>query len=208
MVAFAACKKGNTYYEDYQLPDAEFDGTTLKFLESQGAVYDSLLLALDRVPDLRAKLNSMSDTLTFFASSNSSFTNAIEAMNSVRKAGNRTPLYLEDIPQLMLDSLMYHYTFRGNHNTESLDQLVEGKEIRSIDDYRMHMMYNVTSASGVTGGGQQQIKLSDMNNSIFQRYWQESNTSVVNIKTKNGTLHVLTPSHNFGFSKLAKLLNK
>ncbi|UIR55387.1 fasciclin domain-containing protein [Sphingobacterium sp. SRCM116780] len=208
VIGFAACKKGNTYYEDYQLKDTEFKGTTLNFLETQGSVYDSLLLALERVPDLRSKLNSTTDTLTFFATTNSSFTNALEAMNAVRKASNRAPLFIEDIPQIVLDSLMYHYAFNGNYNTNSLEEFKEGKEVRAIDNYRMHLMFKVTSASGITNGGQQQIKLSDINNSIFQRYWQESNTSVVNIKTTNGTVHILSPSHNFGFSKLAKILNK
>jgi len=208
IIGFSSCKKGNTYYEDYQLKDTEFKGTTLNFLETQGTSYDSLLFALERVPDLRRKLNATTDTLTFFAMSNSSFTNAIEAMNAVRMAANRNPLYIEDIPQLILDSLLYHYAFNGIYNTNYLKDFREGREIRSIDDYRMNMMYTVTSASGITNGGQQQIKLSDMNNSIFQRYWQESNTSVVNVKTTNGTVHILSPSHNFGFSKLAKLLNK
>ncbi|MFU1858062.1 hypothetical protein ACK8HY_13680 [Sphingobacterium sp. NGMCC 1.201703] len=208
LLSIASCKKGNTYYEDFQVKYTEFDGTSLEFLESQGNTYDSLLLVLDRVPSVRAKLKDANATTTFFAMTNSSFTNALDAMNGVRKAGNRSPLYLEDIPQLILDSLTYHYAFDGEYDTPYLRDFVEGKVIKAIDDYNMTLKYKVTSASGIIGGGQQQIILSDMNRSIFQRYWQESATSVVNIRTQNGMLHVLAPSHNFGFSKLAKLLNK
>ncbi|MFA4977401.1 hypothetical protein D3C81_835440 [compost metagenome] len=208
LLGIASCKKGNTYYEDFQVKYTEFDGTTLEFLESQGSTYDSLLLVLDRVPSVRAKLKDTKVKTTFFAMTNSSFTNALEAMNGVRKAGNRSPLYLEEIPQLILDSLTYHYAFDGAYDTPYLRDFVEGKVIKAIDDYSMTLKYKVTSASGIIGGGQQQIILSDMNKSIFQRYWQESATSVVNIRTHNGMLHVLAPSHNFGFSKLAKLLNK
>ncbi|VTR33920.1 Uncharacterised protein [Sphingobacterium thalpophilum] len=208
LAGIVGCKKGNNYYENFELRYTEYDGTSLEFLESQGTTYDSLLLVLERVPAIRAKLKDTDAKLTFFAMTNSSFTNALDAMNGVRKAGNRLPLYLEDIPQLILDSLTYHYAFEGIYDTPYLRNFVEGKVIKSVDDYDMSLKYKVTSASGIIGGGQQQIILSDMNRSIFQRYWQESATSVVNIRTRNGMLHVLAPSHNFGFSKLAKLLNK
>ena len=36
---------------------------------------------------------------------------------------------------------------------------------------------------------------------IFQRYWQRVNTSVVNVRTKNGIIHILSAGHDFGFSK-------
>ncbi|AIM35709.1 hypothetical protein KO02_02715 [Sphingobacterium sp. ML3W] len=206
-MAFVACKKGNTYYEDYQVEYTAYNGTTLQFLEEQGSVYDSLLLVLERVPNLRARLNDPTDTITFFALTNNSFTNATDAMNAVRSSANKPPLFLEDIPQPLLDTLTYHYAFDGVYDTDNLKDFIEGKEIRSIDNYRMTMKYKVTSASGIVEGGQQQITLSDMNNSIFQRYWQESSTSVVNIRTTNGRLHILVPSHNYGFSKLAKFLN-
>lgn len=208
VLTVVACKKGNTYYEDYQIKYTEYDGTTLQFLEEQNMVYDSLLLVLERVPSLRARLKNPKDTITFFAMTNNSFTNAIDAMNAVRNAANRPKLFLEDIPQALVDTLTNHYAFDGIYDTDNLKDFVEGKEIRSIDQYRMTMKYKVSSASGIVQGGQQQIILSDMNNSIFQRYWQESNTSVVNIRTTNGRLHILAPSHNYGFSKLAKLLNK
>lgn len=208
LIGFGACKKGNSYYEDYQLKYTEYNGTSLQFLEEQGAVYDSLLLVLERVPDLRKKLANPNDTLTFFAITNSSFTNALDAMNAIRKSSGRSSLFLEDIPQPILDTLTYHYAFAGLYDTDYLNAFVEGKEIRAIDDYRMTLRFKVTSASGIVGGGQQQIVLSDMNNSIFQRYWQSSATSVVNIRTKNGMLHVLAPAHNYGFSKLATLLIK
>jgi len=207
LLGFTACKKGNSYYEDYSLKYTEYNGTTLQFLEEQGSTYDSLLLVLERVPDLRSRLGSKSDTTTFFATTNNSFINALDAMNAVRQASNRSKMYLEDIPKFILDTLTYHYAFDGIYDTGALQDFVEGKEVRTIDNYRMTIQYKVTSASGIVGGGQQQLMLSDMNNSIFKRYWQESNTSVVNIRTTNGMLHILAPSHNFGFSKLAKLLN-
>lgn len=199
-----SCKKGDSYYKNYTLKETVYEGTSLDFLESSN-LYDSLLLVLDRVPALRKKLNE-SEKTTFFAMSNNSFTNALAALNAVRKANNRSSIYLEDIPLEVLDETLYHYLFDGTYTTDDLKNYTEGLEIRSANDYRMHLQYDVTFASGFVDGGQQQIKLSDMNNSIFQRYWQESFTSVVNIRTSNGLVHILAPSHNFGFSKLTSLL--
>lgn len=208
LLGFASCKKGNTYYEDFQVKYTEFDGTSLEFLEAQGNTYDSLLLVLERVPEVRAKLKSPDAKITFFAMTNNSFTNALDAMNAVRKAGNRAPIYLEDIPTELMTYLTDHYVFDGIYDTPYLKDFVEGKVIKAIDGYDMTLQYKVTSASGIIGGGQQQIVLSDMNGSIFKRYWQESATSIVNIRTHNGIIHVLTPSHNYGFSKLATILNR
>ncbi|MFD2595520.1 hypothetical protein [Sphingobacterium griseoflavum] len=199
---FFACKKGNDYYENRQPGAARFPGSTIDFLEASPGLYDSLLLALDRSPILRRRLLQKQDTTTLFAITNNSFTNAIEGMNTVRRNAGRRPLYIEDIPQVLLDSALYRYVFANTVTTEDLRPYVEGVEIRSLNDYRMHLQYLVSPASGYVGGGQQQIKLSDVNNSIFQRYWQESFTAMVNIQTENGYVHQLSPSHNFGFSKL------
>ncbi|MFD2966775.1 hypothetical protein [Sphingobacterium bambusae] len=200
------CEKGNNYYEDYTMDEVQYPGTTLAFLEAQVGLYDSLLLVLDRVPALRVQLMQTDAPITFFAMTNNSFSNALEGLNSVRRVNGRAPLYIEDIPQALLDSTVHHYAFARSIATEDLRPYVEGIEIRSANNYRMHLHYQVTSSSGFVGGGQQQIKLSDMNNSIFYRYWQESFTSMVNVKTTNGYVHQLTPSHNFGFSKLTAQL--
>ncbi|GHE39415.1 hypothetical protein [Sphingobacterium griseoflavum] len=204
--SFFGCEKGNNHYEDYILGEVQYPGTTLAFLEAQVGLYDSLLLVLDRVPALRVELMQTETPVTLFAITNNSFSNALEGLNSVRRVNGRPPLYIEDLPQALLDSTVHHYAFKRAIATDDLKPYVEGIEMRSANNYRMHLQYQVTSSSGYVGGGQQQIKLSDMNNSIFYRYWQESFTSVVNVKTTNGYVHQLTPSHNFGFSKLTAQL--
>lgn len=204
MTCFLACEKGNDFYYDYTEEAEVFDGTILKYLESKPETYDSLLLVLDRFPELREKLNQASDTLTLFAPTNRSFSLAVDALNTTRALTNRSPLYLEDVPIVDLDSMICRYVFEDLIDIEELRPVIDGLNIDSYKyGYRMHAQYDVLSASGIVGGGQQQIIFSDINNSIFQRYWQNINTTAVDIRTTNGVIHVLSSGHDFGFNKFA-----
>lgn len=197
----ASCKKGNDYYYNYNDEASVYDGTILKYLESKPETYDSLLLVLDRFPSIRQALDS-DETFTLFAPTNRSFEIAVDALNTTRALTNKQPLYLEDVPGNDLDSLVSRYIFESELDIDELKPFIDGLNIDSYKyGYRMHAQYNVLSASGLINGGQQQIIFSDVNNSIFQRYWQNINTSAVNIKTKNGVIHVLASGHDFGFNK-------
>lgn len=197
----ASCKKGNDYYYNYNDEASVYDGTILKYLESKPETYDSLLLVLDRFPSIRQALDS-DETFTLFAPTNRSFEIAVDALNTTRALTNKQPLYLEDVPSNDLDSLVSRYIFESELDIDELKPFIDGLNIDSYKyGYRMHAQYNVLSASGLINGGQQQIIFSDVNNSIFQRYWQNINTSAVNIKTKNGVIHVLASGHDFGFNK-------
>lgn len=199
---FFACKKGNEYYYDYKSDEIIYDGSILSYLESQPGVYDSLLLVLDRVPDLRKKLNDLDADMTLFAVTNRSFELAIDALNRTRKLTDREPLYLEDVGLVDLDSMVNRYAMDEIYDIDGLAPYIDGQVVTSTkNDYNMHIQYRVLNASGFVGGGQQQLIFSDTNKSIFQRYWQRVETSAVNLKTKNGVIHVLSAGHDFGFSK-------
>lgn len=201
--AFAACTKGDNYYYDYKNKTQTFDGTILQYIEAQPTVFDSLVLVLDRLPALRQTLGDESKNLTLFAVTNRSFEIAISAMNNARALTGKKPMYLEDLNQADLDSLTSRYVLPKIYDTEFLAPFDEGQTVESIGfNYKMHMLYVVTAASGLVNGGQQQIAFSDVNNSIFQRYWKTINTSAVNLQTKNGVIHTLSSGHDFGFNKL------
>ncbi|MCA5005810.1 hypothetical protein IPZ78_11675 [Sphingobacterium sp. WQ 366] len=197
-----SCDKGDAHYYDYNTQAPVFDGTIYEYLESQPGVYDSLLLVLDRLPDLRSKLKNPDSTYTLFAVTNRSFDIALEALNTTRSLTGRSNLYLEDVGLLDLDSMTNRYVINDVFDTEQLMPFIDGKLVTSTkNNYSMHIQFRVLNASGFVGGGQQQLIFSDTNNSIFQRYWQRVNTSVVNVKTKNGIVHILSAGHDFGFSK-------
>lgn len=208
LVGLGSCKKADTYYYEYDHEVQEYDGTILDYLQENRAVYDSMLVSLDMVPDLRAFLGDPSTEATLFAMNNRSYELAIDAMNENRRISQREPLYLEDLDRVFVDSILCRYIFEGLYDTRALSVYEEGLGVDSYKyGYEMNLNYVVSPASGFVGGGQGQIVLSDVNNSIFHRYWQSSRSSVVNIKTSNGYIHVLSQGHNFGFNKLISEYN-
>lgn len=198
-----SCEKGDSHYYDFENKTPVYEGTILEYLESQPGVFDSLVLVLDRVPELRKDLGDSNSKLTLFAVTNRSFQIAVSAMNNARALTGRVPLYLEDLIQVELDSIVRRYAFDNTYDTDFLSPFEEGQTVNSMSyGYGMNMKYTETNASGFVGGGQQEIEFSDVNNSIFQRYWKTVNTASVNLRTKNGVIHVLDSGHDFGFNKL------
>jgi len=66
----------------------------------------------------------------------------------------------------------------------------------------MHVQYEQTAASGLAGFGPQIIRFSYTANTVFHRFWTRTITASINVKTHNGTIHRLTPGHDFGFGTL------
>ena len=197
-----SCERGDDYFSNYSSESKVYDGTIYDYIKGQGGTFDSLVLVLERLPDLRKKLENSDSTLTLFAINNRSFQLAINALNTTRQLTNRTPIYLEDVGLVDLDSFVNRYVLDKVYDTELISPFIDGVVVASTKyDYKMHIQYRVLDASGFYQGGEQQIIFSDTNASIFQRYWQRINTTAVNIKTKNGIIHILSPGHDFGFGK-------
>lgn len=202
VLALQGCKKGDSHYYDYHSEESVYEGTIYSYLKNQPGVFDSLLLVLDRVPELRTKLNNPDLSLTLFAVSNRSFVLAVDALNTTRSLTGRDLLYIEDVGLKDLDSMTNRYVFDQPYDTRQVAPFIDGQIVESNKAaYKMHIQYRVLNASGFVNGGRQELIFSDTNNSIFQRYWQRINTSAVNIRTKNGIIHILASGHDFGFGK-------
>ncbi len=204
---FTSCEKSNTYFRDFQISTTEFDGSTWDYIYEQYGVYDSLVMAVERFPDLKKYLQT-ADGVTVFAPSNRGFELALLTLNRVREQGNKKPLSLEDLNAVELEKLLCYYIIQGAYNTESIADLRDGKYVYGYKyDYQMHMQYQTTAASGLVEFGPQQIIYSDTNGRIFHQFWTRTTTASINVKTNNGYVHMLTPGHDFGFNKLIKLFN-
>lgn len=207
LLGMFSCQKGDTYYYDYQRGEQLYDGTIYEYLSRQKGTYDSLVLVLERLPELRNLLNHPDSSLTLFAVNNRSFELALKNLNIARTQNNLGPLYLEDLNLALLDTLSFHYVFDESYPVSVFESYLDGESIFcSKYNYEMHVLYRILSASGLVGVGQQQLQFSDMNESIYVRYWNITNTSSVNFNTKNGVIHTLTPGHEFGFGKLTTFL--
>lgn len=197
------CKQADEYYLNFDKLNVKYDGTIYQYLEHQPGVYDSLMLMLERLPELKEKLKNSNESITYFAVNNRSFELAIENLNTVRKNEGKEPLYIEDIKLEVLDTLAYRYVFDELVDIKLIKPYLDGYVISSSKyEYDMHAQYRVLTASGIVGGGEQQIVFSDVNESIYERYWQRANTKAVDLQTDNGFVQTLSSQHDFGFGKL------
>jgi hypothetical protein len=206
-VALTACKKDSEYY-DYENNVKEFNGTVMQYLQAQPAnTFDSLLLVLNRLPELKDTLSTKS--ITLFAPTNASFQAAIKNLNIVRKDQGKAPLYLKDCNPIALHILTCRYIIRGSKTTETYAPFADGVVYPSVAwGYPMHIQYDRLNASGFVMGGPQSVIFSDPKNNIFEKYWERSNTNAVNIKAKNGVINILAPLHDYGFNEFISLVNQ
>lgn len=204
-----SCEKGDDYYYGYETKEQLYNGTIYDYLMHQKGTYDSLAIVLERLPDLKERLDNPDSSLTFFAINNRSFALAIKNLNTARKSNNLPEIYLEDLDFLALDSITNRYIFPQELPVSNFEDFSDGKTIYSDKyNYSMQVLHTVLTSSGLVDGGQQQLTFSDRNNSNYIRYWNSTVTSNVDFKTKNGVIHTLSPRHEFGFGKFTTYLSK
>lgn len=205
--AVFSCKKTDSTYYDYKNEVQEYDGNILAYLNENKKEYDSMLLVLDRLPALKDSIANK--RITVFALNNKCFQTAIAELNQARAVQSKRKMSLADANVLELDTMISRYLIRGDYSTERLKPFVDGSMVRSINtNYPMHIVYRRNDASGFQGGGPQILTFSDPKGSIFEKFWERTKTTAVNIKAKNGIIHILTPGHVFGFNEFVKRVNK
>ncbi|WP_165503726.1 fasciclin domain-containing protein [Pedobacter hiemivivus] len=206
MLFVLACKKDKGAY-DFDNQVNEFDGNAYEYLKAQPGVYDSLLKVADRITWLKDTLITPSD-FTIFAPTNRSFTLALLNLNNLRTTQKKSNINLGNANLDQLDTLLNRYFISGRFSTDSL-LLTDGASMQTIKyDYGMHAMEVNSNAYGFVHGGPKTIKYSDVKGSQYIVEWQRTTTQAVNIFTHNAVIHVLTPSHEFGFSEFTLRLNK
>ena len=192
---YSACKKNGGFY-DVEESTAPFTGNTYEYLKSKPGVYDSLLVAIDRMGLQKTLTDS---NVTLFAVTNPSFQLAFRNLNTLRKQSDKDPLFLSNIDGVQLDTMVSYYIIRGKKPTDSL-KLQDGLNLTSVKvGYPMHAKSTRASASGLVGAGPEVIEFSNTKRSQFIRNWATSTTASNNITTKNGIVHVISPDHIFGF---------
>jgi len=202
-----SCNKPEGPYYNYVNNVHIYDGNSLDFLEQQRGVYDSLLLVINRLPDIKDSIAL--DSVTLVAATNKSFEIAIMNLNALRKVQGKGPLYLASVDSAELDTIMARYVLRGKISTEEVDQYVDGIPAFGIKyDNEMNLQYKKTSADGAQLSGPQLLYISDMKGSAYTDNWVRSSTASVNLFTDNGVVHTLVPSHEFGFGEFSIRLNK
>lgn len=198
-VAIIGCKKDDTYYK-YDKETSVFTGNSYQYLQQGGGLFDSMLLVIDRLTGLKDSLTR--GQVTLFAINNNSFDLAMKNLN-LRRATMvpaRPPLSLKTLDSTQLDTLTCRYILTGIYNTDRVVNNADGIMAPNIKyGYSMNLLYERINAAGYQGGGPQQLFFRDPKQTPFEVFWVTTKTQIVNVKTSNGVVHVLSSGHDFGF---------
>jgi len=190
-----ACHKDPGFYEHEAL-NPKVSVNTYDYLKSKKGIFDSLILAVDR---LGLQTTLQDSNITVFAATNASFSVAINNLNNARRAAGKPPLNLSNMDYVQLDTIMTQYVMRGKYTTDAMNRQ-DGVLLKGVRyGYQMNAQLNTTTTSGFQNGGAVIINYSDTKWSQFQLNWSTSVTSSVNVLTTNGVVHTLNQDHIVGF---------
>jgi hypothetical protein len=203
----ASCKKGDQTYYHYKQVLPTFNGSALDYLKHQTGVFDSMLVVLNRFPDLQDSLANEKN-ITVFGVPNSCFQRVIGSLNAGRKNLGQPPVYLSNINADVLDTMICKYLVHGSYPISYLNTQTNGLLVSSIKlNYQMFLQYQVLNASGLVGEGEQQVSFFDTNNSTLQSSWVNAVVDTLDIKANNATIYVLSPGHDFDFNQFSTKFN-
>lgn len=218
LIFLIGCTKEKGYYETPNVIVGT-DLNTYDYLKSKPGVYDSLLLVIDEL----GMQNVLRDSsVTMFAVSNQGFQIALKNLNNTRKAKGQRSIFLKELASgfssipsqkvkatgdsANLDTMVSRYIVRGLFKTSDFS-VGDGLNIFSVrGGYPMHARRLYADAEGMQGGGSEIIEFANTKRSVFVPNWELATTSSVNIKTKNGIVHLLEPDHVFGYDEFARRL--
>lgn len=195
LMFIVSCSKDGGYFNPQHI-DKDFKGTTYDYLKSKPGVYDSLLVAIDRIG---AQSILKDSNVTLFAVTNAGFQIALTNLNNLYALSEKPAQSLGTVRYDQLDTMITQYIIRGKYTADSLRQQ-DGLLLKAARyGYPMHGRVLKTTSSGYSDGGPELIAISDTRRSQFNRNWVTANTGSINIRTSNGIVHVMSPDHVFGF---------
>lgn len=200
----SSCSKSDSPYYEYENELQVYNGNALQYLQAQpSGTFDSLLVVLNRLPDLMDSLENQK--ITLFTPINKNFEYSIKYLNIKRKNAGKTPKYLADLDIDQLDTMICKYIIRGEFVTDNYLEDVDGLLLRTIETgYPMHIRYEKMSSSGFVGGGASTLIFSETFGSSFTKDWVRTKASTVNIRTNNAVINVLDAVHTFGFDEFTR----
>jgi hypothetical protein len=206
-LCLGACKKSDSPYHDYVNTVQTFNGSAYDYLKAQPkGTFDVFLSVVDKYPDLVNVLKN--DKITVFVPVNKNFEIALKYLNEQRIAKGKSLITLDNADPIQLLFMTTKYILKENKTTDDYMQTVDGIDQLSFGfNYPMHVRYVKLSSSGYVGGGPAQLTFSDPRGVIFTKYWVNTTTDAVNIKTNNATINILTPLHQFGFDEFTVRLD-
>ncbi len=105
-----------------------------------------------------------------------------------------------------LDSVVCRYLFSQAVTSDDIGDAGGTLDLASFHvGYSMSMEGGHHAASGALDLGNRYLELIDEKNSKLSDNWVTAGTSRFDIKAQNGYIHILLPSHEFGFNDMIRL---
>lgn len=216
----AGCKREEGFY-DTEVLETSTDLDTYEYLKSKPGKYDSLIYLIDK---LGIEQELRTGEVTLFAPPNETFQTAMNNLNDARTATGKSATFLTELISGKLGKVTTRDKKKGEADSAHIDTMVsryivkgikpvsdfalgDGQSLFSIrGNYPMHGQRIYADAQGYQNGGSEVIEFSNTKRSIFVSRWSKTTTTSVNIRTKNGMVHLLRPDHVFGFDEFVPRL--
>lgn len=201
IVIFSSCRKD--YYYDSGLQKGVYAESVLTVLQKQPFFFDSVV----KVIHLAAMDNIISDSaITFFAPTDHSIYKAMNALNTDMHNSFQDSLHLEDVPQEVWQRFLSRYIFRGKYMLKDITRrdpsqlnVYPGMNLESWDNYIMNLGVVFSDYEGTKDVGPRRVTITDIGD-LANPVKITAVVATSDMQTKNGIIHVLDDSHDFGFS--------
>lgn len=201
IVFFTACDKD--YYKDTGLQDGVYPISSLEFLNRQPFFFDSLVTVIH----LAGMDDVLTDsTVTFFAPTDLAISKAMDFVNTVRHNEFEDSLTLQDIPQEVWKRFLSRYIFRGKYMLKDIARrdaselnVYPGMNLESWSGYIMNLGVTFSDYEGTKDVGPRTVTITEIGD-LASPVNITSIVATSDLQTKNGIIHVLNSSHEFGFS--------
>ncbi|WP_447640637.1 MULTISPECIES: hypothetical protein [Chitinophagaceae] len=193
------CKK-NDYYKDSGTTNPNYSGTVLDYLHSQPGQFDSIskIIHLAGMDDV-----FRNQTITFFASSDSSVHLAMQTLNDQLAMLGMQPIdRLEQIDSSVWRKYVSLYLFNGAKSLNDYPQVdwsnfsaFSGQSYASYGGYLMNIGVVFNDAGGIQYAGYRQLQLSYIGSQTSPKditLWLTLPVVSANIHPSNGYVHALS----------------
>ncbi|WP_343704604.1 hypothetical protein [Chitinophaga sp.] len=199
-----ACKKD--YYVDGGLANPYYNGTIYDYLTEKTLYFDTIKQIID-LAGLKDMMTS--DTVTFFAPTDDVIRVAMNDLNGQRYATMKDSVDIEDIGAEVWRKFLGMYIMQGKRVAGSFPRVslennnaFPGINYIMLDGYILNIGLEYTSYNGVEAVGPRILMVTDITYDPTN-FKNNPKVKVVSsdIQPKNGVVHALSISHNFGFRR-------
>ncbi|SIN81989.1 fasciclin domain-containing protein [Chitinophaga niabensis] len=199
-----ACKKD--YYADGGLANPHYNGTIYDYLTEKKLYFDTIKQIID-LAGLKDMMTS--DTITFFAPTDDVIRVAMNDLNAERYFTMKDSVKISDLGPEVWRKFLSMYIMKGKRvagsfprvSTENITAF-PGINYIMLDGYILNIGLEYTSYNGVEAVGPRILMVTDV---TFDPTNFRNNPKVrvvsSDIQPKNGVIHALSISHQFGFRR-------